>query len=167
MDLTDKEILDVCCGGKMFWFDKNNKNTLYCDIRHREKGYIEHCPNWSCKPDMIADYRDLPFEDNSFHLIVWDIPHIIKNSATGIISKKYGSLGDEWKEDSKKAFDSIWRVLKPNGTLIFKYSDIDIKVKDMLNLFPIKPLFGTITKKSVNNTFWFCFFKVSDDKLIS
>jgi len=161
MDLTNKEILDVCCGGKMFWYDKNNKDTLYCDIRHCEKGHIEHCPNWSCDPDIIADYRDLPFDDNSFSLIVWDIPHIIKNG-TGIISKKYGSLGDEWAEDSKKAFDSIWRVLKPNGTLIFKYNDLNIKIKDMLDLFPVKPLFGTVSKKAVNNTFWFCFFKVEE-----
>tara|TARA_R110000823_G_scaffold300246_1_gene421028 strand:- start:119 stop:619 length:501 start_codon:yes stop_codon:yes gene_type:complete len=158
IDITEKNILDVCCGGKMFWFDKNNKDTLYCDIRHTDDGYIEHCPNWKCEPDMIADYRDLPFDDNSFHLIVWDIPHIIKNT-NGIISKKYGSLGDNWKEDSSKAFDSIWRVLKPNGTLIFKYSDLNIKSSDMLNLFPIKPLFGTMSKKAVNNTYWFCFYK--------
>lgn len=159
IDISNKEILDVCCGGKMFWWDKNNKDTLFCDIRQHDKGYIEACPNWACEPDIIADYRDLPFSEESFSLIVWDIPHIKKDSG-GIISKKYGSLGDNWKEDSKKAFDSIWRVLKKNGTLIFKYSDLDIKLKDMLDLFPEKPLFGTISKKAVNNTYWIVFFKV-------
>ena len=23
--MKDKKILDVCCGSRMFWFDKNNK----------------------------------------------------------------------------------------------------------------------------------------------
>ena len=27
---TNKTILDVCCGSKMFWFDKNNENTKIC-----------------------------------------------------------------------------------------------------------------------------------------
>jgi hypothetical protein len=30
---VSKPILDVCCGGKMFWFDKNNPNVEFCDIR--------------------------------------------------------------------------------------------------------------------------------------
>ena len=30
--MDEKFILDVCCGGRMMWFDKNNKDTLYCDI---------------------------------------------------------------------------------------------------------------------------------------
>jgi hypothetical protein len=156
--MDDKYILDVCCGGKMMWFDKDNKNTLFCDIRECEKGYIQYCPNWECKPDVICDYKDLPFEENSFKLIVWDIPHMI-NETTGIISKKYGSLGNNWKEDTKKAFDSIWRVLDIHGTLIFKYSDLNIKITDMLKLFPVKALFGTKSKKAVNSTYWIVFFK--------
>ena len=156
--MDEKYILDVCCGGRMMWFDKENKDTLYCDIREVEKGHIEHCPNWQCKPNVIADYRDLPFPDRSFKLVVWDIPHIIKDSG-GIINKKYGSLGENWKEDTTKAFESIWRVLDNHGTLIFKYSDLNIKVTDMLKLFPVKALFGTRTKKAVNCTYWICFFK--------
>ena len=158
INLEEKYILDVCCGGRMFWFDKNNKDTLFCDIREVEKGVIQSCPNWECKPDIIADYRDLPFKDNSFKLIVWDIPHIIKDSG-GLINVKYGSLGNNWKEDTKKAFNSIWSKLDSHGTLIFKYSDISIKLSEMLGLFPQKALFGTRTKKGVNNTFFIVFFK--------
>jgi hypothetical protein len=157
--MDEKYILDVCCGGRMMWFDKDNKNTIYCDIREVEKGTIQYCPNWECKPDIIADYRDLPFDNNSFNLIVWDIPHIIKSS-TGIISKKYGSLGENWKEDTKKAFNSIWSKLANKGVLIFKYNDIDIPVTDMLKLFPVKALFGTRTKKAVNSTYFIVFMKV-------
>tara|TARA_R110002096_G_scaffold235811_1_gene426128 strand:+ start:2060 stop:2539 length:480 start_codon:yes stop_codon:yes gene_type:complete len=158
MDNDDKYVLDVCCGGRMMWFDKDNKDALYCDIRECEKGFIEACPNWECKPDVIADYKDLPFKDNAFKLIVWDIPHLIKDG-TGIINKKYGSLGNEWKEDTTKAFKSIWRVLDKHGTLIFKYADLNIKLKDMLSCFDEKPLFGTRSKKAVNSTYWIVFFK--------
>ena len=159
MDLTEKHIIDICCGGKMFWYDKDNKNTIFCDIRECEKGHIEYCPNWECKPDVICDYRDLPFPDESFKLVVWDIPHIIKDSG-GIINKKYGNLGENWKEDTKKAFSEVWRILDKNGVMIFKYSDLSIKTSEMLNLFHTQPLFGTKTKKAVNSTYWFCFMKI-------
>ena len=155
----DKYICDVCCGGRMMWFDKDNKNTIYCDIRECEKGHIEYCTNWSCKPDIICDYRDLPFEDNKFKLILWDIPHIIKDSG-GIINKKYGSLGENWKEDTTKAFKEIWRCLDLHGVLIFKYSDLNIKVGDMLKCFNQKALFGTRTKKAVNSTYFIVFMKI-------
>ncbi|TLD86279.1 class I SAM-dependent methyltransferase, partial [Helicobacter sp. MIT 03-1614] len=31
-----KPILDVCCGGKMFYADKQNPNVLFCDKREFE-----------------------------------------------------------------------------------------------------------------------------------
>ena len=32
----DKKILDVCCGTRMFWFDKENKDTVFMDKRELE-----------------------------------------------------------------------------------------------------------------------------------
>ena len=32
-----KRIIDVCCGSKMFWFDKNNPDVEFCDIRTLER----------------------------------------------------------------------------------------------------------------------------------
>lgn len=32
-----KRILDACCGSKMFWFDKNNPDVEFCDIRRLPK----------------------------------------------------------------------------------------------------------------------------------
>ena len=29
--MDEKYILDVCCGGRLMWFDKDNKNTIFCD----------------------------------------------------------------------------------------------------------------------------------------
>lgn len=28
------KILDVCCGSRMFWFNKQEKHTTYMDIRN-------------------------------------------------------------------------------------------------------------------------------------
>ena len=156
---TNKLILDACCGGKHFWFDKNNPNTLFMDKRKVLPGAIPQQPNWECNPDLIGDYRKTDFKDNQFKLIVWDIPHKLKHDK-GLITMKYGSLGENWKEDTKQGFNELWRILDNNGVLVFKYADLDISVKEMLSLFPIQPLFGTKTKKGVNNTYWFCFMKV-------
>jgi hypothetical protein len=156
---TNKLILDACCGGKHFWFDKNNPYTLFMDKRKVLPGAIPQQPNWECNPDLIGDYRKTDFKDNQFKLIVWDIPHKLKHDK-GLITMKYGSLGENWKEDTKKGFNELWRILDNNGVLVFKYADLDISVKEMLSLFPIQPLFGTKTKKGVNNTYWFCFMKV-------
>ena len=158
-------ILDATCGGRMIWFDKNHPNTLYMDVRAVSKGTIATQTNWSVEPDMIGDYRDLKFPNDSFHHICWDIPHVVAEpNSKSIILTKYGVLNPTWEEDTAKGFKELWRVLKPYGTLNFKYADIDIKVSKMLSLFPVKPLYGTRTKKSVNGhgTYWFTFVKIPE-----
>ena len=160
--MDDKFILDACCGGRHIWFQKEQKNTIFMDIRQEKKGTIKLQPNWCLKPTIIGDYREMPFEDKSFKLIVWDIPHKIKKD-NSIIQMKYGNLGENWKEDTLKGFNEIMRVLDDYGVLEFKFADISIKIKEILEIFPIKPLFGSVTKKGVNNTYWFCFMKIPED----
>ena len=61
-----KEILDVCCGGKMFWFDKENIDTLYLDKRREGAGIVEKWqPNFEVNPDLIMDFRNLDLPDES------------------------------------------------------------------------------------------------------
>jgi len=155
----DKLILDACCGGRHFWFNKTHPNALYMDIRSVSKGTISLQPNWCVEPDVIGDYRDMVFDDNSFKLVVWDIPHKLKEDK-GLITMKYGFLGDKWRDDILKGFNEIWRVLDIHGVLVFKYADLDISVREMLNVLPEEPLFGTRTKKGVNSTYWFTFMKM-------
>jgi len=159
-----KFILDACCGGKMFWFQKEQENTIFMDIREEKKGFIKQQTNFQVKPNIIGDYREMRFQDKSFKLVVWDIPHKIKRDS-GLITKKYGFLGKDYKEDLKSGFNEIMRVLDDYGILEFKFADIEIPIKEILSLFPIKPLFGTITKKGVNNTYWFCFMKIPKELL--
>lgn len=35
-ELNNKPILDACCGGKMFYFDKHDPRVLFQDIRDVE-----------------------------------------------------------------------------------------------------------------------------------
>lgn len=68
-----KKILDVCCGSRMFWFDKANKDAIYMDIRHLDDTLCDG-RQLSIKPDVLGDFRNIPFEDNTFKLVIFDPP---------------------------------------------------------------------------------------------
>ena len=51
-------ILDVCCGGRMMWFNKNHHDTIYMDCEIRSSGIIKQQPNFEVKPMLLADYRN-------------------------------------------------------------------------------------------------------------
>lgn len=54
--------------------------------------------------------------------------------------------------------DECWRVLKPGGTLIFKWAEDQVKLKEVLACFPQKPVFGHTTTKNLK-THWITFYK--------
>jgi hypothetical protein len=56
----------------------------------------------------------------------------------------------------EKGFAECFRVLKPNGTLVFKWAESQFPIKDVLALTPEKPLFGHKTSKT---THWAVFIK--------
>ena len=158
--LEKKIILDACCGGRTFWFNKIHPNTLYIDLEPREKGICKHRPNFSCKPDMIEDFRNLSFDDKQFKHIVWDPPHLLDLGKTSLMRKKYGSLNNEtWQYDLSKGFKELWRVLDDYGTLVFKWNEGSIKVNSVLKLFPEQPLYGHPTAKN-GKTKWMVFMKI-------
>lgn len=160
--LKGKYILDACCGIRAFWFDKHNPHTLYIDNRIREKGFDDFRPNFSIVPDVVADFRSLPFPDKSFKMVVFDPPHIISEPDAFRMVKYYGSLDkDTWREDIKRGFLECWRVLDDYGTLIFKWNETSIKHKEVLALFPIRPLFGHPNGSKIP-THWFCFMKIPE-----
>ena len=158
----NKPIIDVCCGSKMFWFDKNNPNVEFCDKRvvpHYEffpKQYIE------ITPDTVCDFTALPFENESFYLVVFDPPQVTDASEKSITRLKYGCLENGWQQMLSKGFDECWRVLKLNGVLIFKWSERMFTLGQILPLFSQKPLFGNKNRKG-NKTHWLCFMKLKSD----
>lgn len=106
----------------------------------------------------MADFTNMPFKNDTFYLVIFDPPHVITNSDS-IITKKYGRLNNDYKDLIKKGFQEAFRVLKPNGTLVFKWNDVSVKINEILSLVPKKPLMGTKTKKGVNNSYFFVFIK--------
>jgi SAM-dependent methyltransferase len=157
-----KKILDACCGGRMFWFNKNHPNTLYVDRRVMQPTKVGHGVHQrirSCVPDEVMDFRNLNLPDNTFSLVVFDPPHLFlgKNSHT---AKVYGSLDKEtWKEDLKAGFSECFRVLKQDGVLIFKWNEFNIPLKEVLELTPNEPLFGHKSGKA-QKTHWVTFMKL-------
>lgn len=168
-------ILDACCGGKMFYFDKHDSRVLFQDIRSVSTTLCD-VRKFEVKPDVQADFADMPYADNTFSLVVFDPPHLVRNrgkqskfadmygclsektAPTGWQHIKYGELYSDWRDQLAKGFSECFRVLKPGGFLIFKWNETDIKVTEILKLTPEKPIFGHISGKR-SNTHWICFMK--------
>jgi len=151
--MSDKKILDVCCGSRMFWFNRSHPDTLFMDIREEE--FKIHGKKVAVHPDVIGDYRKMPFQDDSFYLVVFDPPHLRWAGPNSIMKAQYGQLDKSWKEDIKQGFQECFRVLKPNGTLVFKWSSVQIPLKEVLSLTDAEPLFG----QKRNTTHWLVFMK--------
>lgn len=143
----EKIILDVCCGGRMFWFNKKHPNVLYVDIRKENKGFMRVRPNFEIAPDEIQDYTNLKYPDKSFKMVVWDPPHTIRpgTAKTGIIAMRYGRLFlESWEENLELGFKECWRVLEDYGVLIFKWNSKEKKLDQILKLFPYPPCSDTL-----------------------
>lgn len=150
-----KKILDACCGSRMFWFDKENEETIFMDNRQIDTKLCDG-RRLIIKPDIIADFKDMPFEDNTFYLVIFDPPHLKQAGKNSWLAKKYGTLDKQtWPQDIRQGFNECMRVLKPNGTLIFKWNEEQIKLKDILKVIEYKPLFGNKRAK----THWLVFMK--------
>lgn len=153
-----KPILDMCCGSRMFYFDKENPNVIFCDIR-RERHILCDGRELDINPDVIADFRNLPFPDKSFEMVIFDPPHLVRAGENGWQRKKYGALDKEsWRDDLAKGFGEAMRVLKPNGILIFKWNETQIKTSEVLALTDYKPVLGHPSGKR-SNTHWVTFMK--------
>jgi len=72
--------------------------------------------------------------------------------------KKYGVLRGEWREMIRSGFKECFRVLRPNGTLIFKWCETEIPLREILELTPETPLYGHRTGKQAK-THWVAFLK--------
>ena len=130
------KILDCCCGSKMFWFQKDEPHTTFMD--KRQEHFEIHGKKVNVKPDVIGDFRDMPFKDGEFDLVVFDPPHLLWAGPKSIMKAQYGQLDKKtWKEDLIKGFTECMRVLKPNGTLVFKWADVQsLSIDAQLFLVP-------------------------------
>ncbi|HIS50417.1 MAG TPA: class I SAM-dependent methyltransferase, partial [Candidatus Gallacutalibacter pullistercoris] len=99
-----KKILDVTCGSRTIWFNKNHPAAVYCDKRKEAYANIWASTNSKSErqcvvnPDIQCDFTNLPFEDNSFPLVIFDPPHLTGAKETAWLVKKYGKLDDNWPQ---------------------------------------------------------------------
>ena len=154
------KILDACCGSKMFWYEKNEPHTTYIDNRSevdqiKDRDYVR---NVIVNPDIIADFRDLPFEDNEFDLVIFDPPHLIHAGNSSWLKIKYGRLPEDWPNYINKGFRECLRVLKPTGTLLFKWSNNQISFSEVFKAIGQKPILGD----KRGNTRWSIYIKEND-----
>lgn len=147
-------VLDACCGGRSFYFTDGDE-VLMCDAHPRVATLCDG-RTFECDPDVVCDFTDLPFPDGSFSLVVFDPPHLLRGK--GWQSEKYGLLPSDWRPFLERGFSECWRVLRPLGTLVFKWSDVQLSLADIRPCFPAPPLFGNRRPRS-SGTHWIVFFK--------
>lgn len=138
----------------MFWFDKNNPDVLFADNRELEMTLCDG-RKLVIEPDIKMDFRKIPFENESFKMIVFDPPHLVQAGEKSWLRQKYGILPTEWKEYISDGFDECMRVLEKDGVLIFKWNEQQIKLSEILSNIKYKPLFGDKRAK----THWLVFMK--------
>lgn len=159
-----KPVLDACCGSRMFWFDRKDPRALFIDKRRETHSIDIGTPGTIGRspivvdPDLIVDFTNMPFGADQFYLVVFDPPHIERAAALGLLTRKYGHLTGDWREMLRLGFSECFRVLKPRGTLVFKWAESDHPVSEILKLTPHKPLFGHRSGKA-SNTHWITFMK--------
>ena len=156
-----KIILDPCCGGKMFWFNKENPHVIYGDIREVE---LQLCDGRKLEvaPDLVMDFRDIPFPDGSFKVVIFDPPHLLDAGESGWLAKRYGSLKKGWEPMIRDGFSECMRVLEDYGVLIFKWNETDIPVSRIIEVIGHEPLVGNKSGKQAR-THWMCFIKLPEE----
>ena len=109
MKTTPTSILDACCGGRMFYFDKDHPNVLYIDRRREtvEMKDRDKIRTLEINPDLVLDFTDMKFPDECFYFVVFDPPHLINCGKNSWLAKKYGKLDkDTWQETLSKGLSA-------------------------------------------------------------
>lgn len=149
--------MDVTAGSKKMWFNKKHPDTVYTDFRDEDITLFDG-RMLQVRPDVVADFRSLPFPDESFHLVVFDPPHLKELGGKSVMAQSYGVLFSTWETDIRDGWLECMRVLKPNGTLIFKWNEFQITLNQVLAVIPGSPLFGHTSGKH-GRTKWMAFIK--------
>ncbi len=161
--MTDKPVLDACCGSKMFWFNRDDPRAVFIDKRSEshvllDKSSVGGERTLVIDPDIVMDFTDMSFDDDTFALVVFDPPHLSRNGKTGWMAKKYGTLEGDWRDELRRGFVECFRVLRPEGVLIFKWNEDEVGVSELIQLAPHEPLFGNRYGKHYKSH-WIVFIK--------
>lgn len=163
--MAEQLILDPCCGSRMMWFDKQNPAVVFGDQRSetitvtdRSHGNASGTRTLQIDPDVMLDFRALPYADGTFKLVAFDPPHLVRAGPRSWLAAKYGKLSDDWRDDIRQGFVECLRVLATDGVLVFKWNETQVKVREVLDLAPQPPLFGHLSGRK-GLTHWLVFMK--------
>ncbi|GAH32704.1 unnamed protein product, partial [marine sediment metagenome] len=96
------------CGFKGIWYQKNHPFVTFMDKR---KGSYSFSDGWKyhlskdrtykVNPDVVSDWKDAPFPDEYFDMVIFDPPHLIvdRNKKPFAMIQAYGCL---YKDDYKR-----------------------------------------------------------------
>lgn len=143
--LEGRTVLDPCCGGRMFYFDKHHPLVIYGDVRQESVSMTDRgkLRSLDITPDVILDFTCMPFLDDSFNFVVFDPPHLINCGKNSWLAKKYGKLDkDGWQDTLREGLSECIRVVKPGCVVAMKWSEGDISTAKLLKALPYSPAFG-------------------------
>jgi hypothetical protein len=149
----------------MMWFDRKHPDVVFGDRRSEvvtvtdnSHGNKSGTRTLQIQPDTLLDFRALPYPDGSFKLVAFDPPHLTHAGPRSWLAAKYGKLSNDWREDLKQGFAECFRVLATDGVLVFKWNETQVKVREVLALTPMQPLFGHPSGRK-GLTHWMVFMK--------
>ena len=158
-------VLDPCSGSRMMWFDRQNPDVVFGDRRSetivvtdRSHGNASGTRTLRIEPDVLFDFRALPYADGTFKLVAFDPPHLVRAGPRSWLAAKYGKLGQDWRDDLRQGFSECFRVLATDGVLVFKWNETQVKLREVMALTPHRPLFGNTSGKKAG-THWMVFMK--------
>lgn len=147
------------------WFDRSNPDVVFGDQRaetiavtDRSHGRTDGTRILRIEPDVMLDFRNLPYADGSFKLVAFDPPHLVRAGPRSWLAAKYGKLGEDWRDDLRRGFAECLRVLDADGVLVFKWNETQVPLGEVIKLAPIQPLFGHVSGRK-GLTHWLVFIK--------
>lgn len=153
----------------MMWFDRTDERVIFGDKRREtltvtdnSRGNKSGQRTLRIDPDVLMDFRDLPYPDGTFRLVAFDPPHLVQAGPRSWLAAKYGKLSENWRDDLRRGFAECFRVLETEGVLVFKWNETQVPLRDVLALTPQQPLFGqTCGRRGM--THWLVFMKQCDE----
>jgi len=115
----DWEILDATAGLRFFWRRRDAKRVLFLDLRRE------------VFPDIVGSNEFLPFQDGVFSQVFYDPSYFYgKEEGSGFFRTDLGFRFWAWKSKRQLLRNVIavnrefWRVLRPDGVLLFEWTDM-------------------------------------------
>jgi hypothetical protein len=92
---------------RAFYFDKQDNRVVFGDIREDETHLLTNGQTITIKPDLVMDFRNLPYGDEAFQCVIFDPPHLLGLSEKSWMRKKYGVLNETWQNDLTKGLLNV------------------------------------------------------------